>query len=163
MEPLWSLTNTTGRGKSPGLQYGRWEVSRTAVRSSLCTVVTHFCAVWSPSFLLDCWAIAESFLDCCVVAPFAPWSPPLQSGRPLRSRVAPYAVWSPLLLFLCLRSVYEGCTLLPCVNHVCHVISRVFLGITLLFLGKNLRCPTYDIFPITRLEVVSSLQVGQAL
>ena len=47
--------------------------------------------------LLGAWAIAESLLDCCLVAPFAPWSPLMLSGRPLCSLVAPYAVWSPLL------------------------------------------------------------------
>ena len=66
-------------------------------------------AVWSPPLLRDRPL-------CCLVAPFAVWSPLS-------------AVWSPLLLFLCLRNVYEGCTLLPRVSHVCHVIIRVFLGI----------------------------------
>ena len=33
--------------------------------------------------LLGTWAIAESLLDYCLVAPSAAWSPPLQSGRPL--------------------------------------------------------------------------------
>ena len=40
--------------------------------------------------LLETWAIAGLLLDCCLVAPFAPWSPPMQSGRPLRSLVAPF-------------------------------------------------------------------------
>ena len=86
--------------------------------------------------LLGTWAIAESLLDCCLVAPFAPWSPPMLRGRPLCSVVAPYAVWSPLMLSghhlccLCLRNTYEGCTLPPRVSHACHVITRVFLGIT---------------------------------
>ena len=40
--------------------------------------------------LLGTWAIAESLLDCCLVAHFAPWSPPTLSGRPLCSLVAPF-------------------------------------------------------------------------
>ena len=40
--------------------------------------------------LLGRWAIAESLLDCCLVAPFAPWSPLMLSGRPLCSLVAPF-------------------------------------------------------------------------
>ena len=40
--------------------------------------------------LLGTWAIAESLLDCCLVAPFAPLSPLMLSGRPLCSLVAPF-------------------------------------------------------------------------
>ena len=32
---------------------------------------------------------------CSVVAPYAVWSPPMQTGRPLCKLVAPYANWSP--------------------------------------------------------------------
>ena len=69
LEPLWSLTNTTGRGKSPGLQYGR---PFPGVRSQ-----RPFRIAWAiAESLLDWWAIAGSLLDCCVVAH-------LQYGRPL--------------------------------------------------------------------------------
>ena len=105
----------------------------------------------SQQSLLDCWAIAgvhergHGRLQDSSWGPgrsqspswTAVWSPPLLRGRPLCCLVAPFAVWSPLsavwsplLLFLCLRNTYEGCTLLPRVSHVCHVIIRVFLGIT---------------------------------
>ena len=40
--------------------------------------------------LLGTWAIVGLLLDCCLVAPFAVWSPLTQSGRPLRNLVAPF-------------------------------------------------------------------------
>ena len=62
----------------------------------------------SQQSLLDCWAIAGLLLgtwaivglllDCCLVAPFAVWSPPMQSGHHLCCLVTTYAVWSPLML-----------------------------------------------------------------
>ena len=111
----------------------------------------------SQQSLLDCWAIAgvherghgrsqgsswgfgrsQSLLDscvvaplCCLVAPYAVWSPLMLSGHHLCCLVTTYAVWLPLMLLLCLRNTYEGCTIPPRVSHACHVMTRVFLGIT---------------------------------
>ena len=99
---------------------------------------------WKPgrsqSLLLEAWAIAgfapgslgdrrlapEDLGDrrippgLLLVAPFALWSPHMLIWSPLSLSGRPF------LLFFCLRSTYEGCTLLPRVHHVCHVIIGYF-------------------------------------
>ena len=56
-----------------------------------------------------------------------PWCLHLQSwystGRGKQPMVAYHSCF-------CMGNTYEGCTLSPCVSHACHIIIRVFLGIT---------------------------------
>ena len=77
---------------------------------------------------LGTWAIAEFIWDCCVVAPFAPWSPPMQSGRLLCSLVALYEVWSLLMLsghhLCCLVTTYAVWSpLMLSGHHLCSVVA----------------------------------------
>ena len=94
----------------------------------------------SQSLLLEAWAIAgfapgslgdrrlapEGLGDrgippgLLLVAPFTLWSPHMLIWSPLSLS------GRPLLLFFCLRSTHEGCTLPPRVHHVCHVILEYF-------------------------------------
>ena len=121
--PSWTAGRSQGFIGNPGRsQFAPWGPGRSQV------------------LLLEAWAIAGFAPGSLGDRRLAPGDssdrripPGLLSGRPLCSVVALYAVWSPLSmvwsplsLFLCLRSVYEGCTLLPCVNHVCHVIIGYF-------------------------------------
>ena len=80
-----------------GLLLGTWAIAGLLLGTW--AIAGLLLGTWAiAELLLGTWAIAESLLDCCLVTPFAPWSPPMLCGRPLCSVVAPFEVWSPPLL-----------------------------------------------------------------